>query len=517
MPELNELIRERKNPVNASQERKIITGMIISDRFLREVKPLLLNGKFQTDFTKTVADWCLDYYDSYNQAPQKNIEEIFLRNKSTLDEERANLIEDFLTGLSDDFERSENFNTDYFLDIAEEYFRLTNLKHIHQELGKAITGGRIDEGEALIKKYQRPERIKSKGVDPLRDIQFISESTKTNEENPDILMTLPGALGQACGPLERGYSMAFQAESGVGKTWWLWFLSKIGVFRGFNGIFMSLEMQERKMGRRIWQDLTASPTLNPDVLIPSFDCLYNQTNSCTLSKRSCNICLVDKNGKLPKPEETPRGYIPCSACRDNWDDSKLTSWWKKEERNILDPAIAVHKYEQLKRSGTLTKAGKFHLVEFPTNTLTVDKMIAYVNNLEFYDDFIVDFFITDYADKFKLYNPNDLYGSLNQIWDAHKALAQEKHCLSITASQSNTERTGKKVGKGSWAGSIEKRRGIDLGIALNQKKEDLEKGLIYVEIDKMRHEQSIFAEVAVLQQLAIGRPYIDSCFVRRGK
>ncbi len=513
--ELNQIIRERKKPIDARNERLICTGMIISDRFIREVQPLLLAAKFQADFAKIISDWCLEYYQKYQKAPNKDIEEIFLKNKSTLDEEKAKLIEDFLTSISEEYEKTETFNEGYYLDIAEEYFRLTSLKSLHMELGRALTGGRLEEGESLVKKYQRPERIQSKGVDPLRDIEFISDAVKVTEDNPDVLITLPGALGQATGPLERGFSIAFQAESGVGKTWWLWFLARMGVFKGLNGVFMSLEMKEKKMARRIWQDLTGSPTLNKDVRIPIFDCFLNQTNSCSLSKRTCRECLVDRNGDLPEPGTESKRYIPCSECRDNWDDSMLTTWWKREERDLLDPAIAVHQYEKFKRTGMLQKAGKFHLVEFPTNTLTVDMMRAYINNLEYYDDFILDFLITDYADKFKLSIPSKIFESLNIIWDAHKAIAQEKHCLSITASQSNTERTGAKVGKSSWAGSIEKRRGIDLGIALNQKREDQEKGLLYLEIDKMRHEESVFSEVAVLQSLAIGRPYIDSCFVRR--
>lgn len=522
--EFEGLIRQRKQPLDARTERSIITAMIISDRFLREIQPLLNGGKFQTSFTGQIATWCTDYFKRYAKAPGKNIEELFIRNKSQLDEEKANLIGDFLSSINEEYERTETFNSSYILDLAENYFRTTALKELHLNLNKSLTGGRIEEAEALVKKYQRPERIKSKGVDPLRDVEFIIDSVKTVEENPDVLFTFPGVLGEACGPLERGFLIALQAESGVGKTWWLWFIARLAVFMGYNVLLASLEMKEKKMGRRIWMDFTGSPTKDPNVLIPVFDCRYNQDNSCNLSKRICKKGLLPKNGNLPKPKteefynlinSSKDNYIPCSECRDSWGDDKLTTWWRLEERNILDPAVAISKHETLMRSGMMRKMGRCHLVEFPTDTLTVDQMTAYANNLEYYDDFIIDVLITDYADKFKLDSKTDIKSSIDRIWGFHKGFAQEKHCLVATASQSNTERSGKKVGKSSWAGSIEKRRGIDLGVALNQKREEAEVGLIYADVDKMRHEESIHHEIAVLQQLAIGRPYIDSCFVRR--
>jgi len=234
-----------------------------------------------------------------------------------------------------------------------------------------------------------------------------------------------------------------------------------------------------------------------------------------MERRVCGVGLMDDKGKLPSLGKFPENYISCSACRNSWDDSEMTTWWREEKREVIEPAVAVKKHDLLERTGILKKAGMFHLVEFPTDSLTVQEMVSYLNNLEYYDGFIPDVVITDYADKFKWDSFNDPRHSIDRIWAAHKGLAQERHCLVATASQSNTERTGKKVGRRSWAESIEKVRGIDLGIALNQKSEDKEKGLIYLSVDKLRHEETVFAEVAVLQQLSIGRPYIDSCFVRR--
>jgi hypothetical protein len=162
--------------------------------------------------------------------------------------------------------------------------------------------------------------------------------------------------------------------------------------------------------------------------------------------------------------------------------------------------------------------GKVHLAAFPENSLSTAEMFSYMNNLEYYDDFIPSMIINDYADKNKWPIARDPRNSIGQIWADHKRMAQEKHALVVTASQSNTERSGKKVGKSSWAENIEKRRKLDLGIGLNQSDEDYERGIVWAVIDKMRHGDKVVTfQIAVLQALQIGRPYIDSCFVSKKK
>jgi len=522
-------IRRRKPTVDTRLERKIAIGVITSDRFLREITPIIksVGHGWKSSFVGIVIDWCLEYFEHYGKAPGRNIEDLFINKQADiLDDANAQLIEEFLSSISEEYEQGETFNAGFALDEAEKYFRLASLKNLRDEINQCIVGGRIEEGENLAAEYKRPARQQMKGVDPLRDTDFILESLKPDDENPEILFTLPGVLGRAVGPLERGMLVAIQAESGVGKTWWLWFMTRLAIMRGFSGPFFSLEMRESKMARRMWQDLTGQPVKgDPIIKIPVFDCLQNQKGECTLSKRKGGVPLV-RDGKLPQAdltvkmiqEMTPNGYKPCDACRDNWTTEKMTTWWKLVEREYLDSATAIHKRDVMNRSGLLKKIGKLHLVEFPADSLTIPEMKAYIHNLRYYENVDIDFITTDYADKFRWEITGDPRNSIGRIWGGHKAIAQEQHCLVLTASQSNTERTGKRVGGGSWSETIEKRRVLDLGIALNQKAADYEKGIVFASIDKIRDGEKVMSsEIAVLQQLSIGRPYLDSCVVRRGE
>ena len=273
------------------------------------------------------------------------------------------------------------------------------------------------------------------------------------------------------------------------------------------------------MGVRMWQTVTGSPSLvvppydlslDGQLLIPVFDCEKNQVNEC---QETCSVSLInkDKNSR-PSFRDAPREYRPCSQCRGT---SKFvpSAWWRVAgKRDRLDPGAALKKHAMLERSGILKKAGRFHLVEFPSRRHTMDDLRTYLNNREYYDGEVYSVIVTDYADKLKWEVPGDPRVSIAQIWDEHKALAQEKHCLVITASQSNTMRSGKQVGRGSWGETQEKEHLLDLGIAFNQSASDQAAGIMRASIAKKRHGQvERAAEVIVLQALSIGRPYIDSC------
>ena len=499
------LVRTRLPEADVRIERKIITGMIVSDRVMREIRPML-NGRssFQSAYAGRVAGWCADYWEKYSKSPGRDIEDVYLAHKKDVPEDEAVLLEKFLASLSDEYEKGDIFNADYVLDNAEKHFRLSSLKKIRDDLTKCIVGGRIDDGESLVKEYQRPIRKKSSGVDLLRDRDFVISALVPDEENPDVIIQLPGALGKATDVLERGQLVAVQAESGVGKTWFLLFISYLAAMRGYNVVFFSLEMGLKKLVRRMWQTLSGLPFKGDGIVkIPVFDCQLNKSGGC---------------GKRGWMGQSNGDHIPCDACRNDWTKDEMCIYFGEVHRDLLRAPSAIDKMGTMERSGILRKAGRFHIEEFPSNSITVGEMKSHIINLEYYDDFIPDVIVTDYADKFKWDNPQDARISIGRIWGEHKGLAQELHALVVTASQSNTEKSGKRVGKQSWAETAEKRRMLDVGIDFNQSEKDKEDCLLRASVGKLRDGEAVNSgEIIILQQLALGRPYLDSCFLRRGK
>jgi len=500
---------ERRKPVDSRIERQIIQGLITSTRFITEIRPILKQNSLQLPYAQIIAQWCLEFHDAHKIAPGRNIEDIFIEHrKLDLNDDIADLIEDFLTSISDEYELQENFNVDYYLKKAELHLRSVSLENLYKNIKKAITGGRIEEAEALAKGYERVTRAKTKGVDPLFDSEFIA--SVFDENTGDRLFSLPGALGKQIGPLERGWLFAFVGSAKVGKSWWLMLIALKALFSGLNVLFLSLEMSEKQMGRRMHHFINSLPTRKwaGKMLIPIFDCEKNQKGTCVKSKRVSDIDLSTDEGIITDFKDAPKNYKVCTKCM-NTKDYVCCTWFKKTNKKELTLQKALKKKTALKRSAML-RGGRFHLVEQPSGKYTMSEFRSYLYNLEHYENFVPDVIVTDYADKFKPENREYRHG-LNEIWEAHKGLAQEKNALVITASQSNTARTGKDIGQGSFAEDIRKLNLVDIAVGLNMTPEEKLQGLCRALIMANRHEDfSLVAQVKILHQLKIGRPFLDS-------
>lgn len=446
---------------DAKVEKQIVTGMIVSTEFLEGIVPIYKN-QLKVPFTNRVAGWCADYYKQYSCAPYKHIQDIYKQHSKSLSEEDQFLTKEFLVRLSKKFKTSKKFNVPYVLDLAEEYLRMIGIEDTYQKLGLAIQKGAVTRAENVIKKFERTARPQSKGIDPFSKESIINAF---NEDEGEKLFKFPGTLGDEVGYFEREYLAAFFGVRGTGKTWWLIWSGLLAVFHGYNVVFVSLEMSEKQIVKRIHQYLNARPTRDKKIQIPIFD--------------------------------------------DDSEDYEVETVFKKQKRKQLKISEAIEKANALDES-SMIKA-HFKLLTFPSGTTTVSDLRAQLHNMEYYEDFIPDVIITDYADKFKPETDGEMRHKIGGIWRAHKALAQERKCLVLSASQTNTARSGKDIGIGSAAESMEKENESDLVIGLNQNTDDKEKGIMRTCITKHRHDDyNVVKEIYVTQCLSIGRPYLDS-------
>ena len=461
---IGRLVNREKAP-DTRFERQIITGMIVSDEFLQGVVPIYQQDCLRIPFAKTIARWCLEYFNQYQIAPGKHIEDIFKDQKNNIpDPDEAEMLETFLSDISKEYVNGEVFNAGYILDKTEKHFRELSLKNLTKEIQKTLIGGRIEEAEALVKGYTRITRIQTKGVNPITDPKIIMAALDDN--SGDKLFALPGILGKTIGVFERGQLFSFVGASGTGKTWWLMLTALRALFAGLNVVFISMEMSEKQMTRRIQHWINGQPTKKwaGELSIPTFK---------------------------------------------NLSDTEI--YYKKVTKEELTISQAINKSKALKRSA-LIRGNAFKLVTYPSRSITMNDINAYLHNLEYYEGFIPDVIVTDYADKIKPDDTRQQYRhQIAEIWEAHKALAQKKNCLTVSASQSNTARTGKDIGQGDWSEAIAKLQLLDVGMAINMSADDKRKGIMRALMVKQRDDDfDLMQEIMVLHQLKIGRPYLDS-------
>lgn len=278
------------------------------------------------------------------------------------------------------------------------------------------------------------------------------------------------------------------------NSWWLMLTGLRALFAGLNVVFISMEMSEKQMARRIQHWINGQPTKRwaGELLMPVFDCMKNQEDECNKIKRETGFC---------------------TACIGT-NEFEFGTNFKKITRKELTIATAIQKSKALRRSA-LVRGNSFKLVTYPSRTASMDDIYAYLYNLEHYENFIPDVIVTDYADKVKPSDSRMQYRhQIAQVWESHKAMAQERNCLVVTGSQSNTARTGKDIKQGDWSESIAKLELCDAGIALNMSPKDKKAGIMRALVVKQRDDYfDLMQQVAILHQLKIGRPFLNSCLM----
>lgn len=512
---MNFEIEDSKN-YSSSIERNIAVAAIVSKEFLIGIKGIYKKEMLRVDFINNVLSWCFEYYDKCNDSPKNHIKDIYQSKIKLLTDEQIEQIESFLSSISDEYSRENEFNYKYVLGKAEKYFRYNNLIRLKEDLERLTNLDKLDDAENKINQFAKLSiENNSSGVNPFTDFQSVMRAFRN--ESTERIFSFPGDLGSIMGSFSRGRLISFIGKPGIGKTWWLLYVAIRSYLAGFNVIFASFEMTEAEIIRRIFQILLGRPTFlykkdeNTKINVPVLDCEYNQNDSCNKKERMSEIGIYDRGNKIPfemLDKKIKSKYIPCTACLHSKDYSFAT-YKKSKNAQEMNENQAI---KEMKKIQEMVRGNRFKLMEFPNNSLAISDFRAKIQNLEYYEDFVPDIIVTDYADKFLLHNRGEYRHQLKEVWEGHKALAQEKNCVVVTASQTNAAREkGRDVSQGDWAESIAKEELIDLGIAINQKPEEKRDGIARLVKIKDRHSEfSLMSEVFVLQCLNLGLPYINS-------
>lgn len=505
--------------ISANLERRIITTMILSKSFLRNISPIFISGipKFDTKHTQIVAEWVWNFYLKYNNAPKDEIHSIFKSKKKTEEEEKS--IGLFLQSISDEYVEGRKLNISYITDLAENYFKKASLKTLKAKIQKCLAEDDTEGAETLINKYtSKITAKKTVWIDP-----FSKESIQKtfNKEDNEVVLSLPGHYGKFIGGLQREYLVAYLAKSGTGKTFNMVECAILGTLQGNDVLYINLEMSEAQMNKRFYQRLTMQPLFKEDrILIPVFDCKLNQSNECNKKVRACNKGIVYDENKEISFDATSKKYIPCRVCMKykQKTDYQVATWFKEEKRKRLNVSKVSKRVKNLIDFNHFG-GGRLRLATYPAGSITMKAMEADIDRLVCIEGFLPGLIIVDYADKLlDIGKQNEYRHSIQQIWTGHKGWAQKYHALVITGSQSSAMRSDEDTKFYDWAEGICKINEIDVGIIQNQTPQEKKEGIMRYSIGKHRHRHySTIDEIVTLYSFHVGRPYLDSYLTYQNK
>jgi len=493
-------------------ESLLLTGMIVSTRFLRAVQDIYHPNLIEASFVRTGAKWCMDYFKRYKKAPRIHIQDIYnSHRRNGLDPDQAELLKEYLESISQEFSRAKKFNVDYLLEKVEVRFKEQSLKNLAEDIKALVAEGKTQDAELLQLGYKQIQRPTSQGVEPLVDRNAIYEAFASKEGY--ALFTPPGDLGKFLGSIERQSFIAIEGVEKRGKTWWLMQFAIWALQAGCNVAFFECgDMSQRDLIRRLMCNITRmSDRHEGKLLIPVLDCRYNQDNSCSLKQRACSFGCLNGEEKLSFAEA--KGYVPCTTCKKTSDEKRFRGavWYKWEHVDRLDWRTAE---EAGKKFSTRFGGRRLMLSTHPTRTINLQGIETQLDIWERTKNFIADFVVVDYADILDKEDRRTTDARMieNDRWAAARTLSQKRNIGFLWGTQANADAYTKAlVSETNTSEDKRKNAHITMKITLNQLPEEKEAGImrvgkLFVRNDRFDRRRTC----TVLQCLDLGRPYLSS-------
>ena len=515
------MARYQRKSLEENPERQIVLGMVVSDRFIKEVQPILRPDLLESPWAMKVIGWCQDYHTKFGKAPGVHIEDIFQQEveQGNIDDDQESIISKLLGTLSDEYERSKEFNADFLLDRAEKYFETRNLEKKAANIKSHLGKGDLVAAQAEWNNYKPVSRPESMGVDPFSDRESMLSAF---EHSSEPLFRLPGAVGKFLDDLmERESFVTLLGPEKRGKTWMLIEISLWARKAGRNVAFfsagdMSQSQLEVRFGIR-FAGRSNRPKNCGEILVPVLDCKRNQDDTCENPNRAGTFAIMDPNTKQLMSYDDCPDHQPCTYCLKNPGEQPgfLGSSWLKTRPpvEVLDGPGAAKAAQKLARRWG--KKSRMKLIAFPNDTLTISRINQQLDAWEAQDSFIPDVIIIDYMDLIVPESNNSgeqVRHGIGKIWAGVRRMSQERHCLVISASQSDAGSYDVEwITNKNFSESKQKNAHVTGMITLNQTR--IEKRRKIMRLGAILTREEAFDDhrgVTILQSLEQGKPLIAS-------
>ena len=453
----------RREKLDALNERDILYGLITSEKFCRELCPVLNPRLLEVDYARIVSSWIKDYYNDYKTCPGKDISKLYRSHSEDINDEalRENILT-FLNKLDKDYESISNFNDEYALQESITYLKKQSLKNLSKDVESFLLTNDIEKAEDSITKYKTIEKSTGEAVSLLKSPESIVESYS---EEKGTLFTLPKAYGKVVGRIHREDFISYLAPMKRGKTWTLIDVGVNAASQGMKVLFVSHEMSESDVIKRFWTSFT---------------------------------------GDIGEA----RDDIDYSYFEDN-GNGKFTVEHKTITRKPINLVSIEKKQKALKR---MFRGGDIRVLAVPAYSLSPDGLDMKIERLVQQEEFVPDVIIIDYADIMQPIEKGEYRHQIDGIWKRLRALAQKRKCVVFTASQSGRSSIGNDVNSENISEDIRKLAHVTSMVAINQNETERKNGIVRFKQLAVREGEMEFRQAICTQCLTIGRMVTDSKF-----
>lgn len=461
----------KRQTVDLSAEKTLVTLSIMDTDFLTKLAPIVKPAQLKSAYSRFVMEWVLEFFEAYRKAPEATIQDIYERKRETVrDDEVLESLAEFLSHLAEEYDPSRYTNVDFFVDSSKDYVRRCALESFSEKLHSCINANELDKADQLIGLYHQLDVPDERGVSIFRDHDAI-RSAFLSSQTP--LFRFPGALGKVCGNFFRGDVSGWMAYQKGGKSFGLLASAEEAMKWGNRVTFISLEMREAEALQRAMMSIQGRPAVARKIKLASFH-----------PEVEPGEAITDETLFSVMHEEVEREPVDL----DNLD--KLETEWRMR-----------------------TGGGDIRFFFLPAESTSIEKIEALLDNLMYYQNYMTDMLVIDYADLLGGGRQKEYRHNLDDIYKNLRRLAQERSIHVMTASQANAI-DGASKGEGLSADNLaeDKRKGAHAAkfFGIYATPEERAACIAHVVSIVDRYEPETYDHAIVLNCYAMGRFHLDS-------
>lgn len=451
-------MKEDERLTGALQEN-ILTLLCFDDAHCKIARAALTPHLFSSAPFKEIAGHAIDFIDQYGEAIKDHLPDQLEHILNGDDQRKAATYKRLLENL---YTSREGINGEYVLKQLQKFVRVQKFKSgLVAAVELMEETGDIDGAEVLMQQAMASQIV---SFDPglnLGDPENIDELLDKIEEEGFTLgidaLDIEGIIPR------RKELMMLMASRGKGKSWFLVHVTKRALMQRWKVVVITLEMPESQYMGRLLQALFS------------------------ISKRHAEVEVTRMRVDEGAIEDLFREKITRPTFRD--DDIK--AWLKTRAR------------KEFKRRPPL------YVKEFPTSSLSLKGLEAYLDGLERFHGFVPDAIVLDYPDLME-FDAKNARIELGRLVAGFRGICSKRNAAGIVVTQGNRESEDAALVKGAMAAEdISKLAHADVFLTLSQTPAEYSMGLARLYVEKARQEAAKF-QILITQAIAIGQFVLDS-------
>lgn len=377
-----------REKMTSSLQENIITMLAFNEPSGKIVAQLVTADLFEGEY-RTIAERCLEYWVTYRMPPGDHVSDLF---SDILEDPKNRMAKPYRNILTQMHALSTGLNTKYVLDQVTRFIRLQDLKDgilRSAEQLQAHEDMAIEEVEELWHKLLASQRAT---FDPgVRLDDFVGVLNYMAQLRSEFAFGIAALDKRNIVPY-RGSVTLLIGPRGAGKSWFLVHTGRTNLMRGKKVLHITLEMAEYEVAQRYYQSLFSVTTHQVSVKVPTFE--MAREGSLILS----GISLEDVE---------PEFSFDSQFIRDE---------------------LATHVNLLGRRARNLI------IKSFPTSSLTMRGLEAYLDMLETNEGFVPDLILLDYIGLVKTSAANKRL-DLSQAAIDFRGLVGRRSMAGVTAQQ----------------------------------------------------------------------------------